>query len=188
MLYERIKIPRAQSILIKGIWQREGYGVEDYNLDSKVFLICKNMILLAEDGASSAWQSIREEPPTNSRSLGIYFLIFNLLFEKHSDSSAKMSCSSTLSASKPQIFSIRPSSNSCIRTLLGCRVPLQHQRNGCAKMAEGANFGKELAYATSMSGQRDFRCRAAQDVGEVIDVEGRMIDDRIPVTVRLRCT
>ena len=55
-------------------------------------------------------------------------------------------------------------------------------------MAEGANFGKELAYATSMSGQRDFRCRAAQDVGEVIDVEGRMIDDRIPVTVRLRCT
>lgn len=94
-----------------------------------------------------------------------------------------MSCLSTFSAGRSYLASIRPSSTSSIRASLGCRASLVNQSIVSKRNAGGTNSRRDLVYATRMAVKRDWRCKAAQDVDDVIDVEGREIDDRIPVTV-----
>lgn len=94
-----------------------------------------------------------------------------------------MSSLSTLFSNKSHLASIRNLSTSSIRTPLRCRAAAVTARNVSKRNAGGTNSRRDFAYASRLVVQRDLKCKAAPDVDDVIDVEGREIDDRIPVTV-----
>lgn len=95
-----------------------------------------------------------------------------------------MSCRLAVSATGGAVHTIRPPTHVASRTLLACR-PVNTLRNANENRKD---TGAQTLPPSKPTHRQAWRCRAAaKDLDEdVIDVEGREIDDRIPVTVSSR--
>lgn len=62
----------------------------------------------------------------------------------------------------------------------------RQSNNMFTQQKAGLGLTRNPAQSTSSLNERIFKCKATtEDMEDVIDVEGKEIDDRIPVTVRL---
>jgi hypothetical protein len=97
-----------------------------------------------------------------------------------------MSSRLAVSANRGAVFTIRPPTHVASRSLLACRPMLTPRSANLGQKHTGA----EASLPSGPAQRQAWRCRAAaKDLDDdVIDVEGREIDDRIPVTVRISQT
>jgi hypothetical protein len=80
-----------------------------------------------------------------------------------------------------------PSSYALARLPLRCQAVVgRHFSKVATHQKAGMGLTRNPAQSTTSSNQRILKCKATtEDMDDVIDVEGKEIDDRIPVTVSI---